>query len=317
MMKKILSLLLACLMAFSVLTVAASAADTIPMEVYDLLKHDVDSNAGICRTISIYFRNQLVNYDSTKQIAFLNEDGTVAAVCKPHAENNRILDLYTPDGSTFGVKFNPTRLYYLNVEEGAYCTVDGIPNAAYKGEYNGVVLTSADKKYTIRDLGIQNFIATKYDDTHVYAGKLLISSAFTDYLPGNNSVTLYKVDGSKITEVGTYHFTGYKNGMADIDFGADGTEINKFDSYKLRVKYGSFIGKDLICDHSEFALSGKRLLNQREDYPVIDFLMELFGKDHKIISFIPKILNVLATIKLIDKALSKDIEKYIKAKQAA
>ena len=50
---------------------------------------------------------------------------------------------------------------------------------------------------------------------------------------------------------------------------------------------------------------------------MIDFLMELFGKDHKIISFIPKILNVLATIKLIDKALSKDIEKYIKAKQAA
>lgn len=314
-MKKFLSLVLAVLMAFSALSVSVCAASTMPMELYDLLKYDVDPDAGICRTIAIYFRNQLKNYDSTKQIAFLNEDGTVAAVCKPHTENNRILDLYTSD-NVFGVKLDPTRLYFLSVEEGAYYTDDGILNAAYKGEYNGVLLTSANQKYTIRDLGIDNFIATKTDETKVYAGKLLIDTAFTDYLPGNNAVTLCKVDGEKIEEIGSYHFTAYKNGAADVDFGAAGAEIDKFGSYKLRVEYGSFIGKNLICDHSEIALSGKKLLGLRENYPVIDLLIQFFGADHKIISFIPKVLNILAKIKLVDSALSKDIEKYIKAKKA-
>lgn len=314
MMKKLLSLLLACLMAFSVLSIAAGAADTMPMELYDLLKYDVDANEGICRTVAIFFRNQLKNYDSTKQIAFLNEDGSVAAVCKPHSDNNRILDLYTPD-DVFGVKLDPTRLYFFTVEEGAYYTDDGIPNTAYRGEYNGVTLTSTDTKYTVKDLGIYNFIATKYDETKLYAGKLLISPEYTDYLPGNNTVTLYKVDSKTSTAIGTYHIIAYKNGVAEISFGNEGVEINKFDSYKLHVEYGSFIGKSLICDHSEYALTGKKLLNQREDYPALDLLINLFGANHKIISFIPKVLNILAKIKLVDSALSKDIEKYIKAKQ--
>ena len=311
-MKKMLSLFLAILFVFSVLTVTASA-ETQDIHVYDLLKYDADAATRVCRTVGIYFELQYVNMDDSKTITFQTSDGSIAADCVPKPDNNRILDLYTPDG-TFGVRIDPTKLYYLVIPEGTYYTEDGILNAEYRGEYSGIYLSNTGAQYTARDLGISNFLSGRMADDKLYDGRLLVSSVFKSLISGQNSVRLYRINGKKESLVGTYTVTAYKSGKADIDFG--GVQIDRWAQYKLHVQYGTFLadGK-VVNDHSDFKLSGKKLLGLSENYPAIDMLIELFGADHWTLKAFTTVLKLLSIVQLVDKALYNDIDKYIKARK--
>ena len=310
-MKKWFSLLLALLTLCSVLTVCVSAAEPQKLIVYDLLKHDADASANTCRTIEIFFQNQFHNYDSSKEITFRTAEGKTVAVCKPYADNNRKFDLYTPDGN-FGVQLDPTRLYYLTIPEGAYYTDDGTICAAYQGEYNGVYLSDNGTTYTVADLGISEFLATNVSGGKLYAGKIRINLIFDSFRAGNKAVTLYRKNGEKYEAVGVYAVTAYQKGTAEISFG--GVEIDRYASYKLHVDYGTFTcGKTMVNAHSEYALTGKKLLGQREDYPSIDLLIRWFGAEHWTLKAITTVLNVLSRIKLVDRALYNDVRSYIGA----
>ena len=308
--KRIFSLTLSLIMAFSVLTLAASAESELEeLIVYDLLKFDVDPETDTCRTIEVFFQNQFVNYDTTKDIVFLDEAGEIFAVCVPHTDKLKMYDLYSPDKSTFGVKFSPSRLYYLVIPEGAYYTNNGVLNAEFKAEYDGVNITSNNDNYTITDLGISNFLPTKYTGNILYKGKILFASSFKKYSPSNNTVILSIKDGNEYKALGTYHIIDCKTGSATIDFGKDGIEIDKYATYKIFVEYASITGDDnLLCAHSEYVLTGKKLIGLREDYPWLDLLISWFGADHWTVKAIVTILEVLSKIKLVDEALYKDIK---------
>ena len=310
-MKKVISLCLAMLLACGVLTVGASAASK-PIHVYDLLKYDADSSTNVCRTIGIFFENQYTRYDETKPITFENASGTIVANCVPRADNNRMLDLYTPDGR-FGVALNPTLLYYLVIPEGAYSAENGDCNAAYRGEYNGVYLSNAGKTFTTTDLGISNFLAGKVVETKLYSGKLLVSAAYDTLLHGKDCVLLYKIVNSKDTLIGIYSVSAYKSGRADIDFG--GVEIDRYASYKLHVQYGTFYGGSTINAHSDYLLSGKKLLGLAENYPALDLLIEWFGANHWTLEAVTTALKALAYVRLVDKALYNDVRDYIRARK--
>ena len=312
-MKKVMSLCLAVLLAFSALFLSVSAAETQKIHVYDLLKYDADGSTGVCRTIEIYFENQYENYDSAKTITFQKADGTLIANCVPKADNNRKFDLYAPDGS-FGVVMNPTALYYLVIPEGAYYTDSGILNAAYRGEYNGIYLSNMDKTFSTGDLGITNFLAGKVVDGKLYDGKLLVGAAFDTLTGGKNSVLLYKIVDGKDVLVGSYSITAYKSGRADVDFG--GVEIDRFAQYKLHVQYGTFLSNGKVINaHSDYALSGKKLLGLAENYPAIDLLIEWFGAGHWTLKAVTTVLKVLSFVKLVDKALYNDIDQYIRVRK--
>ncbi len=317
MLKRAISLILSVITAFSILTVAVSA-ESIPdeLDVYDLIKYDVDPDSNTCKTIEVFFQKQFTDYNAEKEIVFLDEDGNKFAVCVPHSDNNRKYDLYSPDKSVLGVSFTPSRLYFLCIPEGAYSTTNGIINAEYKGEYNGVYITSNSDNYTITDLGISNFIPTNYKDNVLYEGKILFPSSFKNYAPSNNSVTLYVKSGNAFTAIGTYKFIAASAGNATIDFGKDGVELDKYATYKIFVEYASLIGdNNLLCDHSEFVLSGKKLLGLREDYPWLDLLISWFGADHWTVKAVVTVLEVLSKIKLVDSALYNDIKNYVNSKK--
>ncbi len=321
-MKKALSLLLALLTVFSVLTVFVSAAATTPLIVADLLKHDADAGTNVCRTVEIFIQRQFSHYDSAKQITFRTADDQIVAVCEPYADNICKFDLYTPGGD-FGVVLDPSRLYYLTIPEGAYYTDSGVLCAAYRGEYNGVYLSDNDTVYSVVDLGISAFLATNAADGRLYAGKIRISAAFDSFRAANKAVTLLRKTGvnqktgkEAYEVVGTYAVTAFRKGSADVAFG--GVEIDRYASYKLHVDFGTFTsGQTTVNDRSEYVLSGKKLLGLREDYPVIDLLVNWFGADHRIVRAIVTTLNVLSEIKLVDPALAKDVKDYVNAKKSA
>ena len=320
-MKKCFSLLLALVTALSVLAVTGSAADTEPLIVEDLLKHDADAATGVCRTVEIFIPQQFRNYDGTKEITFRDRNDGVAAICKPHDDNFCMFDLYTPDGE-FGVRLDPTRLYYLTIPEGTYYTDEGVLCAAYRGEYDGVYLSDKSKDYTIADLGISEFLATNVRKNVLYAGRIRISLQFDSYRPVNSAVTLYRRTGvnkttgrDEFVKVGVYSVTAFKKGGADVTFG--GVEIDRCASYKLHVDYGEFFGpKSTINAHSEYVLSGKKLLGLREDYPAIDLLIGWFGADHRVLKSVTTALDVLAALRLVDKALAEDIRDYVNARKS-
>ena len=314
--KRIVAFTLSLVLAFSVLTTAASAeAVTEQLIVYDLLKHDVDPGTNTCKTIEILFQRQFKNLNVEKEIAFLDEDGKTFAVCVPHEDSINKYDLYNADKSVHGVVFDPTKLYFLTIPEGTYVTDDGVLNAEYKGEYNGVTITS-NSNYKIKDLEIANFIATEYKDNMLYKGKILFPAAFKYYASGNNKVSLYVKDGDAYTLIGDYKFSNATSGSATIDFGKDGVQLDKYANYKLKVEYASIYGDDkLICDHSEYTLSGKKLLGLREDYPWLDLLISWFGADHWTVEAVVTVLEVLSKIKLVDSALYNDIKNYVNAKK--
>lgn len=314
-MKKCLALLLALVTALSVLTVAVTAADTEPLLVEDLLKLDTDADTGVCRTIEIFIQRQFRHYDSTKEITFCDAYGNTAAICRPHADNICLLDLYTPEGD-FGVRIDPTRLYYLIVPEGAYYTDDGVLCEAYRGEYNGVFLSDRSRDYTVADLGIDDFLATHVRGRTLFAGRIRISRAFDSYRPVNTAVTLLRrIAGTEdYAVVCVCPVTDFRKGSADVNFG--GVEIDRYASYKLRVDYGTFFGpKQTVNGSSEYVLSGKRLLGLREDYPAIDLLIRWFGADHPILKDVTNVLDFLARIGLADKALVRDVKEYISARK--
>ena len=312
-MKKTISLFLVLLFAFSALTVCVRAAETQKIHVYDLLKYDVDSHTNVCRTIEIYFENQYKTYDSTKPITFENASGVVVADCVPRADNNRMFDLYTPDGK-FGVTLNPTSLYYLVIPEGAYSTDSGILNAAYRGEYNGIYLADASQTFSTMDLGITNFLAGQVAEHKLYSGKLLVGAAYDTLINGKNSVLLYKIVNGKDVLVAICSVTAYKSGKADVDFG--GVQIDRWAQYRIHVQYGTFLSKNKIVNaHSDYALSGKKLLGLSENYPAIDFLIWSFGTDHWTLEAVTTVLKVLLFLNLVHKALYNDINKYISARK--
>lgn len=314
-MKKALSVLLAMLFVCSALTVAVHAAPTEAIHVYDLLKHDADSKTGMCRTIEIFFEIQFKHYDVSKTITFQTADGTVVANCVPRSDNNHMMDLYTPDGQ-FGAVLDPTRLYYLMIPEGAYFTDIGILNAEYCGEYNGIYLSDMADKYSSRDLGITNFLAGQTEGKKLFHGKLLFSSSFASMLQNKDVVLLYRIEDGKDILVGTFSFStsGFKAGLAEITFG--GVEIDQYASYKLHVQYGAFLaGTSVVNAHSDYLLSGKKLLGLSESYPVIDFLIAAFGADHWTLTAVDYILKALTFIKVVDKALYNDVKAYIKARK--
>ena len=321
-MKKTISLILAVLTALSMLSLPAFAAQTQPLLVYDLLKYDTESSTKTCRTIEIFFQQQMRNYDSSKEITFRTADDKIVAVCRPYSDNFRKFDLYTPGGD-LGVVLDPTRLYYLTIPEGTYYTDDGILCAAYRGEYNGVHLTDNHSTYTIADLGISEFLATNVSEGKLYAGRIRILYAFDGLRAANNAVTLYRKTGVNKTTgkeefeaVGVFSVTGMQRGSADISFG--GVKIDRYSSYKLHVDYGTFLaGKTTVNGHSEYALSGKKLLGLREDYPALDLLIRWFGADHWAIKTITTVLELLSKVKLMDKALVSDIKAYISAQKSA
>lgn len=311
MMKKTLSLLLALLTAFSVLTVSVSAMETEPLVVFDLLKHDTDTNTRTCRTVEIQMQRQMNHCDSSKQITFQTAQDQIVAVCKPYADNICKYDLYAPDGS-FGVSLDPVRLYYLHIPEGAYYTDGGVPCAEYVGECRGVTLTSTEGVYTVADLGLTEFLATNFADSTLYAGRIRIDLKFDTYTGINRDVTLYHKKDGEYEKVGVYPITSFKKGSADITFG--GVEINRYDAYILHVDYGTFTdSRKTLNGHCDYPVSGKKLLGQREDYPALDLLLRWFGPDHWTIKAILTVLNVLAKIKLVDADFATDIKNYIKA----
>lgn len=312
-MKKGLALLLAVLTAFSLLAVPVSASEPEPLLVYDTLKYDADAATRTCRTIEILFQAHLCNYDGTKEITIRTAEDEVAAVCKPYPDNSRMFDLYTPDG-IFGVAFDPARLYYLTIPEGTYYANNGNPCAAYRGEYTGVFLSNTKGIYTISDLGISDFLPTDMSDGRLFAGRLRISTKYTVLMRPENSVELLRVDGDKYVSAGVFPITAFRSGRADVTFG--GVEIDRYATYVLCVKYGTFSdGKTTINGHSDFALSGKRLLGLRENYPAIDLLIKWFGADHWILKAVTTVLDVLAKIKLVDKDLANDVKNYINARK--
>ncbi len=317
MFKRITSLILSVIMAFSILTVAVSAESTLDgLDLYDILKHDVDPDNNVCKTIEVMFQKQFTNYNADKEIVFLDEAGNTFAVCVPRSDNNRIYDLYSPDNSVPGVTFSPNRLYFLCIPEGAYSTDNGVINAEYKGEYNGVYITSNSENYTIKDLGISNFIATNYKDNILYEGKILFPAEFKALSPANNSITLYVKSGNAFAEIGKYSFKSASAGNATVNFGAEGIELDKYATYKFFVEYASITGDDnLLCDHSEYVLSGKKLLGLREDYPWLDLLISWFGADHWTVEAVVTVLEVLSKIKLVDSALYNDIKNYVSSKK--
>lgn len=316
--KKAISLILILITALSVLSATAFAVQTQPLLVYDLLKHDTDSATHTCRTVEIFFQRQMKNYDSDKEITFRTFDDKTVAVCRPHSDNICKLDLYTPGGD-FGVVLDPTRQYYLTIPEGAYYTDDGILCAAYKGAYTGVHLSGSDSVFSIADLGISDFLATNVSDSKLYAGRIRISSAFDGLRAANKAVTLLrktgvnKSTGKDVYEaIGLYTVTALRKGSADISF--DGVTIDRYADYKLEVDYGTFMaGKTTVNGRSEYKLSGKKLLGLRENYPMIDLLIEWFGADHWLLKAVTTVLQVLASVKLVDKALYNDVDAYIKA----
>lgn len=317
--KRIVAFTLSLVLAFSVLTVASSAEgeNLVELSLYDLLKFDVDPKTNTCKTIEVFFQLQFKTYNSDKEIVFLDENRNTFAVCVPREDNIRMYDLYSPDKTVFGVEFDPTRLYFLSVPEGAYTTEDGYNNSAYEGEYNGVTITGNSENYNIADLEIANFIATEYKDNMLYKGKILFPSKFNAYAASNNSISLYVVSGNTSTLIGTYKFVSATSGSATIDFGKDGVQLDKYATYKFHVEYASIYGDDnLICDHSEYVLSGKKLLGLREDYPWLDLLISWFGADHWTVEAVVTVLEVLSKIKLVDGALYNDIKNYVKAKKA-
>ncbi len=325
-MKKLLSFILAVWMGLSVCVLTCGAAtgvpdadaafaearpgETVDLIVYDLLKLDVDAESNVCRAIVIFFQNQFCNYDASKEIVFLDDREQIAAVCKPRRDDNRKLDLYTPNGD-YGVRLDPTALYYLVIPEGAYYTDDGILCSAYRGAYDGVNLTANYQRYDVRPLGIQEYFAVQYDETRLYAGGIRVATVFDTCKTGIISVILYRVDGKRLIEAGAFAITSFdrKKG-AKIDFG--GVEIDKYAPYILHVNFGTFTDGDKVVNaHTDYAVSGKKLLNLREDYPGIDMLIKLFGADHWTLKAVLAVMKALSTIKLIDKALYNDINKYI------
>ena len=316
--KKAISLILAVLTALSVLSATAFAAQTQPLLVYDLLKHDTDSATHTCRTVEIFFQQQMKNFDSAKEITFRTSDDKTVAVCRPHSDNIRMLDLYTPGGE-FGVVLDSAKQYYLTIPEGAYYTDDGILCAAYKGAYNGVHLSDNDAAFSIADLGISEFLATNVSGNKLFAGRIRISNAFDGLRAANKAVTLLrktgvnKTTGKDVYEaIGTYTVTALRKGSADISF--DGAVIDRYADYKLEVNFGTFMaGKTTVNGRSEYALSGKKLLGLREDYPVIDLLIRWFGADHRVLKAVTTALRILASVNLVDKALYNDVDAYIKA----
>lgn len=314
-MKKGLSLLLAVLTVLSVLTVSVSASEPEPLLVYDTLKYDADAQTRTCRTIEILFQAHLSCYDDTKEITIRDAQDEIVAVCKPYADNNRKFDLYTPDG-VFGVRFDPVRLYYLTIPAGTYYADKDYPCAAYCGEYTGVFLTNTGDYYTITGLGISDFLATDMSDNILYAGRLRFSAKFTTLLCPEKSVKLLRKDGDYYVTVGVYPIASFRRGRADVAF--DGVEIDRYATYKLRVNYGTFSsGSTTINGHSEYVLSGKRLLGLRENYPAIDLLIKWFGADHWTLKAVATVLGILAKIKLVDSDLADDIKHYIDMRKSA
>ena len=312
-MKKTLSVFLAFLFLLSAWSVGVSAAAPQEIHVYDLLKHNVDGETNTCYTIEIFFEKQYSLFDDRKQIVFQDEDGRIAAFCVPHTDYNRKFDLYTPDGR-FGVTMDPAKLYYLVIPEGTYRTTDGIPNAEYRGEYNGIYLTGTAGRYKAYDLNISNFLAGKVKDGRLYSGKILVNTIFQTLLVGKNSVVLYKIDGNKEILLDKGSITGYKPGQAHVEF--NGVKIERYASYKLHVQYGTLCWKETnINDHSEFQLSGKKLLGLSETYPAVDFLIAAFGADSWTLDVYTTVLKVLAFFKLVDKAMVNDVKSYIKARK--
>ena len=314
-MKRTLSLILALLTVFSASSFTVCAAEPQPLLVYDLLKYDTDSASDVCRTVEVYFQRQMRNLDRTKQITFRTADDTVVAVCVPYADNNRKYDLYTPDGR-FGVVLDPARLYFLTIPQGAYFTDDGIVCAAYRGEYNGVYLTSNDAAYTVCDLGVSEFLATSFKDKQLFSGRISVNPVFTTQRYTESAVTLYRKDGDGYEKVRVCTVVSMKKNSVDLGFG--GVEIDQYASYKLHVDYGAFTdGKRTVNGHSDYVLSGKKLLGKRETYPAVDLLIGWFGADHWTLKAVTTVLDVLSKIKLVDKALAKDVKDYISAKKSA
>lgn len=325
-MKKFLSLFLAVWMSLNVCVLsagaetqapeadavfaAAGAGDVVELIVYDLLKIRTDPLARVCYTIEIFFQNQFCNYDASKPITFCDVQSNVAAVCRPHAAENRVLDLYTPDGR-FGVTLDPTRLYFLTIPEGAYTTDDGILSGAYSGEYTGVYLAGAQPFYTVLSPGIREFYALQYDETHLYTGRLHVSGCYDTAKTNLPCIRLYRIDGDKRVLLGAYSIREFsKKSGARIAF--DGVEIDKYKSYVLRVCFGTFTGpQNVVNDNFDYPVSGKKLLNLREDYPALDLLIRWFGAGHRVLKVVLTVLKVLSFLKIIDKALYNDIDKYI------
>ena len=323
-MKKILSLVLAVWMSLCVCVptccalagadadafAEAKPGEAVDLIVYDLLKLDVDPAENTCRAIVLYFQNQFRFYDPSKQIVFLDGWDQVAAVCVPRGDDNRKLDLYAPDGS-YGVTFDPTALYYLTSPEGAYYTYDGVLCSALRKAYDGVTLTGNAQRYDVRPLGIQEFFAVQYDEKHLITGGIRVATVFNTCKTGLESVILYRVDGKKQIKVGAYAIESFDRSKgARIDFG--GVEIDKYASYNLHVNYGTFTdGGVVVNEHTDYAVSGRKLLNLREDYPAVDMLIKMFGADHWTLKAVVTVLNLLSKVKLVNSALAKDVEKYI------
>ncbi len=320
-MKKALSLMLAVLTVFSVLTVSVSAAEPIKLIVEDLLKHDTDTDTYVCRTVEIFIQRQFRSYDSSKEITFRTANDKVAAVCKPYPDNICKFDLYTPDGK-FGVTLDPTRLYYLTIPEGAYRTEDGTPNAAYRGAYDGVHLSDNDDVWSVIDLGISEFFAMNVAGNKLYTGRIYIDLSFENYRVGNLAVTLLRKTGAdkntgkaQFEVVGAYPVTAFRQGSADVTFG--GVEIDRYSAYELHVEYGTFFGRyKTINGNSKFALSGKTLLGQREVYPALDLLIRWFGAEHWTVKTVVTALDLLSKVRLVDKALAKDVKDYVNARKS-
>ncbi len=320
--KKLTALLLALLMIFSIGAMTASAANVQDLWVYDIYKSSVDASSRTLYSLLVYFANQFSNYNSSIKLQLLDESGNVCAYGIPKTNNINSIDFYANPAGTYGVTLDTAHEYTFVIPEGAFYTGSGILGAEYTKIFTGTDLCGANSEFKINDLGISSYFATKFTEDIAYRGKITFSSDFVSTDADNCTITLAKKavkDGKPVYTEGAkatvFYFDGDKH-CAELSFGNEGVKIDKYESYTIIVRYASFYNEEykIYCAESVYDLSGKKLLKIREDYPFFDFLVELLGKDHKIIDVILTIMKYASKIKLVDSAYYNDVKKYIAAK---
>ncbi len=301
--KSLTALLLALMMIFGAVSVPAMAYNpNADLYVNDIMKSDCDPYTLTCRTLLVFFRNQFKHYNSSTRIDILGENGGSVAYCVPRSGDINAFDLYDATTNAFGVTLKAEREYTLVIPEGAFYTDENLLCNEYKTVFTGVFLTGANTRYTIKDLGMQTFFPTSYTDNVLYKGKLYFNSDFNRYDSDNCTVTL-KIIGSKdgkttyTTVAETTVLSLDNSGCAELNFGTAGVTIDKYAEYRFVVSYASFYNMNMtLCDESVYDLSGKKLIKLREDYPFIDILVDLFGKDNTVIDILLTVLEYTAKV---------------------
>jgi hypothetical protein len=342
--KGLTALLISLMMVFGTVSVSVMAEyDPLAnLYVYNIYKVSYDADNLTCFTIAVMFSAQFRHYDSSVRIELLAENGSPVAYFIPRSSDVNKFDVYDILTDELGIKLLAEREYMLVIPDGAFYTDGGLGCNEYRHIFTGIDLSGANYNYTIKDLGIGTFFPVQFDDSTLYKGKLYFDPIFTLYDDDNCTVTLSLVtvkDGKSIyTKVADAVVSGLKDGCAEMSFSSadpetgapiSGVAVDKYASYQFKVSYASFYNnKNTFCAESVYDLSGKKLLKLREDYPFIDLLIKLSGKDSKVIDAVLTVLEYVAKASAflaksgVGKKLGisditeyyKDIKAYVKSK---